>query len=194
MPDLIREVIPPLFGLVLAGGRSRRFGSDKAAIEVGGRTLLARTVDLLQGVSDRVFVSVRADQVADELRSEFPLIVDDEPHFGPAGGLLAAHRRHDAVAWFVVACDMPGLDEVTVRDLVQSRNASRGATAYRSSAGGEVEPLCAIYEPATLARFARRAAADYGLSPRRLLSDSDVEYIAPAGPGALKNVNSPSEL
>lgn len=194
MPGPTPADVPPLFGLVLAGGRSRRFGSDKAALEVAGRTLLARTVALLQAVTDRVFVSVRADQVDDELRSVFPLIVDDEPELGPAGGLLAAHRRHDAVAWFVVACDMPSLDEVTVRDLVQSRNARRGATAYRSPANGEAEPLCAIYEPATLARFARRAAADHGLSPRRLLSDSDVEYIAPAAPGALKNVNRPSEL
>lgn len=194
MPDQIPADIAPLFGLVLAGGRSRRFGSDKAAIEVGGRTLLARTVALLQAVTEQVFVSVRADQADDELRSAFPLIVDDEPELGPAGGLIAAHRRHDAVAWFVVACDMPGLDEVAVRDLVQSRNARRGATAYRSPADGEAEPLCAIYEPATLARFARRVAADRGLSPRRLLSDSDVEYVSPEEPGALKNVNRPSEL
>ena len=109
MPDLIREVIPPLFGLVLAGGRSRRFGSDKAAIEVGGRSLLARTVDLLQGVTDRVFVSVRADQVADELRSEFSLIVDDEPHFGPAGGLLAVYG---SATFITDEANIPALREV----------------------------------------------------------------------------------
>lgn len=186
--------IPALFGLVLAGGRSRRFGSDKAAVDVGGRSLLTRTVGLLRPVIDDVFVSVRRDQTDDELRSAFPLIVDEQPDLGPAGGLLAAQRRRGDVAWLVVACDMPGLAEATVLNLVQSRNAGRAATAYRSPVDGDVEPLCAIYEPATLARFARQAAAGQGLSPRGLLSECDVEFVELTEPGALTNVNTPADL
>lgn len=194
MNDVTTDEIPDLFGLVLAGGRSRRFGSDKAAVEVDGRTLLARTVGLLRPLLTRIFVSVRADQTDDALRSAFPLIVDDEMDLGPAGGLLAAHRQHDDVAWFVVACDMPGLNEETVRNLVQSRNSRRAATAFRSPVDGIVEPLCAIYEPATLARFARRAPTGQGLSPRDLLTDSDVEFVDLADAGALANVNTPADL
>jgi len=194
MSDRAPGDTPELFALVLAGGRSRRFGSDKAAFEVGGRTLLARTVELLQPILANVFVSVRADQTDDALRNAFPLIVDDEPGLGPAGGLLAAHRQHDDVAWLVVACDMPGLDERTVRNLVQSRDARRAATAFRSPVDGIVEPLCAIYEPATLARFARREQAGQGLSPRDLLAGSDVEFVELADAAALANVNTPPDL
>jgi molybdopterin-guanine dinucleotide biosynthesis protein A len=187
-------VSAPLYGLVLSGGHSRRFGADKAAIDIRGRALLARTVALLEPVTEFVFVSVRADQSDDELRSAYPLIVDDKPGLGPAAGLLAAHRRHESAAWLIVACDMPELDEATVTDLVQSRNADRDATAYRSPVDGEAEPLCAIYEPATLARFAHTAAEGPGLSPRRLLNDGDVEYVALARPRALRNVNALEDL
>lgn len=156
--------------------------------------MLAHATGLLQPVVEQFFVSVRSDQLDDRLRGAYPLIVDDQADLGPAGGLLAAHRRFDDVAWIVVAVDMPGLDAPTIRDLVESRNARRAATAYRSPIDGCVEPLCAIYEPATLARFAQQAAAGHDLSPRRLLSDSDVEFVALTREGALANINTPADL
>lgn len=189
-----KDGVPALFGLVLAGGQSRRFGSDKAAIEIDGEPLLARTFGLLESQAVEVFVSVAAAQSADDLRSGFPTINDDEPDLGPAGGLRSAHRRHPEVAWFVAACDLPGLDERTVADLVQSRNARKGATAYRSPVDGCAEPLCTIYEPATLARFASQPAAGQGLSPRRLLRDCDVELVELRNVGSLRNANTPKDL
>jgi len=183
-----------LRGLVLAGGRSRRFGSDKAAIEIDGQSLLDRTAGLMQALVDRVYVSVAENQVDDPLRSRYPMVRDEEPGLGPAGGLRAAHRLHPEAAWLVVACDLPGLDERTVADLVQSRNAEKAATAYRSPVDGHPEPLCAIYEPATLARFASQTAAGRGLSPRTLLCDSDTELLESPEPGTLRNVNTPADL
>jgi molybdopterin-guanine dinucleotide biosynthesis protein A len=119
-----------LYGLVLAGGRSRRFGSDKAAIEVDGQSLLERTADLLRPVVRRVYVSATENQSEDPLRGAFALILDEEPGLGPAGGLRAAHRLHPEAAWLVVACDMPALDERVVARLVQSRGPEKaGSTA-----------------------------------------------------------------
>lgn len=183
-----------LYGLVLAGGRSRRFGSDKAAIEVDGQSLLERTADLLRPVVRRVYVSATENQSEDPLRGAFALILDEEPGLGPAGGLRAAHRLHPEAAWLVVACDMPALDERVVARLVQSRGPEKAATAFRSPVDGHAEPLCAIYEPVTLARFARQAAMGQGLSPRRLLLDSDVRLVELPVPGALRNVNTPDDL
>ena len=53
--------IPPLYGLVLTGGRSTRMGRDKAALEYGGQAQADRAFDLLARVCDKVFVSARAD-------------------------------------------------------------------------------------------------------------------------------------
>lgn len=180
---------PPVLGLVLAGGRSRRFGRDKAGIEIDGQALLARIFTLVDSVCDRVFVSVRADQVDEALRKCYSLIVDAQPELGPAGGILAAHANSPDAAWFVTACDMPLLDEASIRLLIESRRVEKAGTGYRSPADGLPEPLCAIWEPATLERFQRRAESGGGLSPRDMLADTNMELIDAADARVLANVN-----
>ena len=185
---------PIIYGLVLAGGRSRRFGSDKAAIEICKQPLLSRTVGILRAAIDRVFVSIRADQSDDQLRRQFDLIVDHDESLGPASGIFAAHKAWPDVAWLVVACDMPLLDAAAITDLIQARTGRSAATAYRSSDSGLPEPLCAIYEPDTLARFQRQATIGKGLSPRTLLAHADVELVDPQRKGLLSNVNTVDDL
>ena len=63
-----KTLSPPLRGLVLAGGTSRRMGRDKAAIVIDGQTLLQRAVSLLSHHVSDVFVSVRPDQQDDPAR------------------------------------------------------------------------------------------------------------------------------
>ena len=184
----------PLNGLVLAGGYSRRFGSDKAAIQIAGHALLDTTIGLLIPHVASAYVSVRADQTDDALRRRFPVIPDSEAGLGPAAGILAAHAQDPHAAWLVLACDMPGLNEAAIRNLIESRNGQRAATAYISPVDGLVEPLCAIYEPATLARFRIQVAAGAGRSPRGFLSDADVELLVPVAADVLLNVNTPADM
>jgi len=185
---------PMICGLVLAGGHSRRFGHDKAAIEIDDESLLSRTVGVLRSVLDDVFVSVRADQSDELLRRRFQLIVDKDESLGPASGILAAHVSRPQAAWLVVACDMPLLDTEALGRLIQVRTGRRAATAYRCPADGLPEPLCAIYEPDTLARFQRQATAGKGLSPRGLLAHADVELLDPRRPEWLFNANTVDDL
>ena len=65
----------PLYGLVLAGGRSTRMGKDKAALPVGGRTQLEHAMALLAPHVARAFVSVRPDQRTEPLRGAGVLVV-----------------------------------------------------------------------------------------------------------------------
>lgn len=159
-----------------------------------GRALLERMVGFLEPLVSEVYVSARADQTGDRLRRRFRLLIDQKANLGPAGGLLAAHGHRPDVAWLVLACDLPFMDGEGIGRLVRSRNVNREATAYRSHDDRLPEPLCAIYEPDTLARFGRQAVAGSGLSPRDFLMDADVEYIEPAGDRVLLNVNTPDDL
>lgn len=85
-----------ILGAVLAGGQSRRFGSDKALAELGGRTLLSLAVDALSGLCDHVVVVGRETAPAQTL-PDWP-----GPNMGPLAGLAAALRLaqdegHEAV-------------------------------------------------------------------------------------------------
>jgi len=182
----------PLYGLVLAGGRSTRMQRDKATLEYVGRTQLERAVDLITPLVERVFVSVRPDQTRDPLRARFAQIVDSGEVEGPIAGIVAAQSRHPEAAWLVLACDLPLLDQQTLEHLLRLRRPERQATAYRSSHDGLPEPLCAIYEPSS--REAIRAYIAGGRDcPRKFLINSDTALLDQPDPGALDNVNTPNE-
>jgi molybdopterin-guanine dinucleotide biosynthesis protein A len=193
MNDASENRLAPLWGLVLAGGRSRRFGRDKAAVKLNGETLLARSVNLIRPLVEEVFVSVRADQLNDPLRCHYQLLTDAAIGQGPAAGLLAAHAANSAVAWLVVACDLPMLDFGTLDLLVQSRRAENRATVFSAPADGRPEPLCAIYEPDALECFRQRTDAGSSLSPRDFLASLDVALVSTSSDAALMNLNTQAD-
>ena len=182
----------PLAGLVLAGGRSTRMRTDKAALPYGGRSQLERAMTLIAPHVTRAYVSVRADQSSDPLRARFPQIADTHENLGPIAGLLAAQARHPEAAWLVLACDLPLLDEPTLAHLVRSRAPQRMATAYRSSHDGLPEPLCAIWEPRSAAPLAAYVTSGRQC-PRRFLLGADTCLIDEPNPRALDNINTPEE-
>jgi molybdopterin-guanine dinucleotide biosynthesis protein A len=190
----VAEPQPPLIGLVLAGGRSRRFGSDKALARYDGESLLSHVVAAVGSVLPDVRVAARPEQLQDATRRQFRLIADRYSDIGPAAGILAAHDAEPDAAWLVVACDMPRLDAATLAVLVAARDAAREATAYRASHDGLPEPLCAIYEPATLARFRRQVEQGGNPSSRAWLASADTVLIELPDAGALANVNTPEDL
>lgn len=180
----------PIAGVVLAGGLSTRFGSDKAAAEVGGTSLLERAVRLLESVLDDVWVSVRQEQASDALRARYRCLFDRHPGQGPAAGLEAAHAKAPGRAWLAIACDQPGLESADLGRLVAERDPNAAATAYCDPETRAPQPLCAIYEPATLAGLARRTAAGAGPSPRAFLESRPLKLI----PMEITNINSHEDL
>ena len=182
----------PLLGLVLAGGRSSRMGSDKAAIRYGEQTQLERAIGLVSQFTQQTFVSVRPDQAADPLRKKFAQIVDGGDVEGPAAGIRAAQLARPDAAWLVVACDLPHLGAITLQHLIAHREAAKVATAYRSSHDGLPEPLCAIYEPGARAGLIAQIAAGRNC-PRKFLINAHTQLIKQPNPRALDNVNTVEE-
>ncbi len=182
----------PLYGLLLAGGRSTRMQRDKAAIEYAGRTQLERAMALLEPLVARSFVSVRADQRDDPQRGGYNCVVDYLAECGPIGGIHAALRAHPGAAWLVLACDLPFLDAATLQQLIAARDPERVATAFRSSHDGKPEPLCAIWEPRSAAAIDAWLAAGQQC-PRGLLGQADVALLTLRASQALDNINTTSE-
>jgi molybdopterin-guanine dinucleotide biosynthesis protein A len=190
----IRVAEPALWGLVLAGGHSRRLGRDKAAVLYEGSPLLERAVQLLRPVVESVYVSVREDQAHDELRRRYALVTDSLQTAGPAAGILAAHSANPRAAWLVLACDMPRVGERDLAALVRGRNPALAATAFRQPGDGRPEPLCAIYEPATLARFQDLVQSGGHASPRDLLASMPAVLLDPPDAQVLGSINTPDDL
>jgi molybdopterin-guanine dinucleotide biosynthesis protein A len=184
----------PLLGLVLAGGQSRRMGADKAALEIAGASLLARAVATLGQVVDDVHVSVATAQDDDPLRSEFAVITDQLEDIGPAAGLLSAHMYAPESAWLVMACDMPLLDTATLRQLVESRQPEMAATVWAAADSSGAEPLCAIYEPVTLAAFLEQVTAGGNPSPKDWLAGTRVHLLDIPSSDVLNSANTPEEF
>lgn len=178
----------------MAGGLSARFGRDKAAVEISGTAMLDRSVDLLAAVIADVFVSIRGEQADDALRNKHRLLIDDQENLGPMAGLLAAHQRSPTHAWLALACDMPLMDEPTLRELIAQRDASKPATAFVSPVDDGPEPLCAIYEPHALADFARQIKAGQRIAPREQLKQMRFCQVRATNPEALRNINRPEDL
>ncbi len=182
-----------IYGLVLAGGRSRRMGHDKALILVDGETQLSRAVHLLDSFVDRVFVSTRADQHDEPERKKYHQIIDCRENLGPIAGIFSALQEHDDVGWLVLACDLPNIDETTIRHLLENRSGDQPFSAYKSSSDELPEPLCAYYAAGT-ASIIKRFIDDGIICPRKVLIRSDTHLLDQPNPAALDNINTPEDL
>ncbi len=178
----------PLYGLILAGGRSSRMGNDKALIEYHSENQLLHTAALLRPQCQEVFVSCREEQAETYRHFGIPIITDSYLGIGPMGGLLSAQQAWPDTAWVVAACDLPFLDEVIVHQLCSERHPMRFATAFRHPQSGCLEPLCACYEPKSRNRlFLRHVEGDNSLAA--FLDESRIAELVPRDARALQNIN-----
>lgn len=189
----ITEKIPPLYGLVLAGGRSKRMGQDKAQLCYHGETQLAWSFRLLSDFCEKVFVSVNSANQEDVLRRQYPQIVDESSFSGPVAGILSAISRYPNNAWMVIACDLPLLDKLHLAYLRDNRDTTKCATAYYSEHGDLPEPLCAIWEPASYLHLQLLCEKKIDC-PRKILMQMSTCLLSPRNHYALRNINTPHEM
>jgi len=187
--ERLKNNVPVVQGLVLAGGQSLRLGRDKGLIDWHGRDQRSYLADLLQELTGKVHISCRAGQ---EIESPHHQIVDSFTGLGPYGALLSAFREAPDAALLVVACDMPFLDRGALEYLLRHRNPSADATAFKSPRDGSPEPLAAIWEPRSYHLLLNFLAQ--GVScPRKALLNSTVELLVAPQPEWLMNVNTPED-
>jgi molybdenum cofactor guanylyltransferase len=135
-------------GVVLAGGQSSRMGRDKALIEVDGRTMLDRGIDLLRPHVREVLV------IADPGKYETThatVIPDQEPGLGPLGGIVTALKRARYVRLLVIACDLPNLNDRLLTRLKIALDEGHDAVVPKHE--GHIEPLAAAYHRSGIDAF-----------------------------------------
>lgn len=130
----------PANGLVLAGGRSERMGTDKAFLEYHGKAQWQFVYELLAASCPKTYLSIRSNIAT------FPCISDKYENTGPAAGLLSAFET-EMKTWLVVGIDYPYFGQEALRQLIQEHEPSHIATVFFKPESGYFEPMLGIYEP-----------------------------------------------
>ena len=180
---------------ILAGGQARRLGGrDKSQMLVGGRTILARQLDVLREVADRIVIV--SNDPSRYANTGVPAVADVLPGTGSLGGIYTALTVATGRV-LVMACDMPFL---TASFLALLWDAGGQADIAVPRAEDGYHPLCACYAQACVAPLRRRLEAGT-LKVVDLLNDVRVREIGPAEIAAfdpdgllLLNVNTPGDL
>src|SRR5437870_12130904 len=170
--------MPGSAGVVLAGGRSSRMGTPKAALEWHGSTLLRRTVGILARVTDGPVVVVRAPgQDLPALPGHTEVVEDPREGLGPVQGLAAglAALKDQAEVAFVSSTDMPFLHPAFVRRVLRAAEED-GVDVGLPVARGYPQPLAAAYRT-RLAPIAERLVAEERLRPAFLFEECTVDRL-----------------
>ncbi len=182
-----------LNGLVLAGGKSTRMGTDKGRLHWHGKEQRYYVADMLKTLCEEVYISCRDAEQADEIK-DYPTLIDTYTDIGPYAGILTAMDAQSDTGWLVVACDLPLLDEATLQQLVAQRDTLCMATTFKSPHDGLPEPLITIWEPGSGAVL--RTMVSEGIKcPRKALMrhPERVKIILPDLAETLLNANTPEE-
>jgi molybdenum cofactor guanylyltransferase len=196
----------PTAGIVLAGGRSTRMGTPKAALEWHGSTLLRHVAGLLaRGVEGPVVVVRAAGQALPSLPAGVEVVEDARGGRGPLQGLaagLAAVGGRAEVA-YASSTDAPLLHPAFVRRVLRALDDD--VDVVLPHAHGFPQPLAAAYRIALLERIERRLADDRvrlaelfeecrvrRLDQSQLLADRDLALVDPEL-DSLVNLNEPAD-
>jgi molybdopterin-guanine dinucleotide biosynthesis protein A len=188
--SLIQEKIAPIKGLVLVGGKSTRMGTDKSELNYFGKAQKEVVKELLENSSLQTFYSV--EKVSENATKASKEISDKFLNLGPFGGICSAFRQDPNAAWFVLATDVPFVNDEIIKLLLQKRNSSKVATAIKGKGKDFPEPLITIYEPKAYPILLQYLAQGYSC-PRKMLINSDVEIVE-IEDDFIRNINTPEEF
>lgn len=133
-------------GVILAGGKSRRMGTNKAELKLNGVRFLDRLVYELSGFQE-LWVSVDDKRKHPEI--EYPMVSDIYPDCGPMGGIYSALKTCESDALVVVSCDMPFFSK-EIADKLCSDMGQETDAVITVTEDGRRHPLCGVYRKSCL--------------------------------------------
>ncbi len=187
---------PDLTAFILAGGKSTRMGSEKAFVELEGRTLLSRAL----GIARCITPNVRIVGDPSKFSTFAPTVEDIFPNCGPLAGIHAALRSSQTDLNLILAVDLPFVASTLLQFLIARAKDSPTSTVTVPRTSEGWQPLCALYRRqfAELAEQALRAGRYkidklFDASSTQTITEQELE-TAGLSPKMFRNLNTPQDL
>lgn len=181
-------------GIILAGGENRRMGTDKAFLDVAGRPLVERVINVLKGLFERVIIVTNTPQAYAQYAVSVVTDAIDKrgPLTGIYSGLLASKDEYN----FVAACDMPFLNSGLIGHMAKE---AEGFDVVVPEIHGKVEPLHAVYHKRLLTLIESQIQRDSrqiqkifdGVKVRRITEEEIIRFDPDKR--SFINLNTPKE-
>jgi molybdopterin-guanine dinucleotide biosynthesis protein A len=181
--------------VILAGGRSRRMGFNKALLDVGGQPMIQILIDRVRPLTDQILISSNDDSSYRFLN--FPVVPDHFTECGPLAGFHAAMLWNTCSLYLMLACDLPNLRAPVLFNLL-SLAEGFDAVIPRTK-DGLVHPLCAVYRRTCLPSIEKALQQGANKVIDTFLIDSlNVRWVGPDegkfGDSDLANINTLEDL
>lgn len=159
-----------MISVILSGGRNSRYPTKKGFIEVQGRPIIERNLELLRELTGQVVISTNEPELYFHLRA--PLIGDVTDSSGPMSGIYSALYSTGAEEVLVTACDMPFLNNDLLRYIIENKGSDATVPVFN----GNPEPLVAVYSR-RLMPVMQRLLKSKTTSLIRMLKETEVKFI-----------------
>lgn len=179
---------------ILAGGKSRRFGENKALFKINGRAVIEIVIAAIPP-GNSVFIVTNSP--AEYTHLGLPVLPDNYPNAGPLAGIHAG-LSHSACEWnFFLACDFPRLltaviDEISAA-LFNKNKEEEGAQVILPETAEGLQPLCALWSKSALPLI-EAALKGKRRSVRAVLAQLSLHRVSLTEPEALLNLNTREDL
>ncbi|SPD73227.1 Molybdenum cofactor guanylyltransferase [uncultured Desulfobacterium sp.] len=202
MPDASRasdQMVDSLFddisGVILAGGKSSRYGRNKALEKIDGISLIERVAGVMGSVFEHLIIITNTPDEYAFLN--IPMHGDFIRGLGPIGGIYTGLSVIHNTSGFFVACDMPLLNQDLIRYMTNKR---AGFDVVVPRINGMIETLHAVYAKGCIPAV-KRLIASKEYQTIRMFSELSVCYVErdeirrfDPGLESFVNINRPQEL
>lgn len=175
-------------GIILAGGKSSRMGTDKAMLLHKGKSFLELTINSLKEVCHDILISANHEYYHDY---GYPVVPDNFPGIGPLAGIEACLSFTKTRINIFAPCDTPFLNAALFKILIQ--HIENYDAVVPVSVDGKIEPLMAYYSKDILSKIRLQIEnGDYKI--QNLLRTIKTKYVSIPENKLFTNINTPDDL
>jgi len=185
-----------LCGIILSGGKSSRFGSDKGSFMFNGKPMIEYALELLKPFCNNIIISSNMPDLYEKYAYE--IVEDSIKDIGPLGGIYSCLKKSKIEHNIILSCDTPFINHGLMGYLADSiQEGDKAIVPYHGD--GFLEPLCSYYNTSLISSI-EKAISDgnyklmsflNGIAARKLVIDDSMEFYTP---NIFDNLNSLSDV